>query len=329
MSDFDSLEYFQLGDYQLINGQVLKDAKLAYKVYGVLNEERDNVIVYPTWYSGFVTDNEWLIGTDKALNPDKYFIVVPCLFGNGESTSPGNSVNCFSEDFIKITLYDNVTAQHRLVTEKLGVKKVKLVVGWSMGAQQSYQWACLFPDLVERAVPFAGSARTSPHNFVFLESLRNILTLDIPKETKLKAFARIYAGWGFSQPFYRDETWRELGFKSLEDFLVGFWEAFFLKREPENLTTLIYTWQYGDISDNPVFFKNFNKCCNSIKPKLHILAPDIDLYFPKEDNFLEEKLIPNSKVFVIPGVWGHFAGGGINPTDTKFIDNHISMILDN
>lgn len=320
-------DFFYLGDYPLQNGGMLYNAKLAYKTYGRLNNTKDNVILYPTWYSGYISDNEWLIGADKALNPQKYFIIVPCLLGNGQSTSPGNSVNSDNRDFIKISLYDNVVAQHRLLIEKWDIKRIKLVLGWSMGAQQTYQWASLYPEMVERAMPFAGSARTSPHNFVFLEGLRGVLKLDIPRETKLKTFARIYAGWGFSQPFYKLEVWRQLGFETLEKFLVGFWEEFFLKREPENLATLLWTWQYGDISNNPVYKGDFKLAMGSIKANTLILAPEIDLYFPKEDNYQEVELISNSNIAIIPGVWGHFAGGGIHQNDTIFINSNIKLLL--
>ncbi len=322
------IEYFSLGDYILQNGTTIKDAKLAYQTYGTLNQNKTNVILYPTWYSGFVSDNEWLIGEDKALNPQKYFIIITCLLGNGQSTSPNYLLNSNDKNFIKITLFDNVNAQYKLITEYFGITSIELVIGWSMGAQQTYQWAALYPDMVKRALPFAGSARTSPHNFVFLEGLRNVLIQDnLSNDQKLRIFARIYAGWGFSQPFYKLECWRRLGFNNLEDFLVGFWEGFFLKREPSNLATLLWTWQYGDISDNIIFNKDYKKAMANIKAKVMILAPEIDLYFPKEDNMEEILLIKNSSLEIIPGVWGHFAGGGINNDDTLFINNCIHKLL--
>lgn len=322
------IEYFSLGDYLLQNGTILIDAKIAYKTYGTLDKTKTNVILYPTWYSGFITDNEWLIGDDKALNPQKYFIIVPCLLGNGQSTSPTNLLNSDNNDFIKISLFDNVNAQYRLITEHFGISSIELVIGWSMGAQQTYQWAALYPEIVKRALPFAGSARTSPHNFVFLEGLRNVLIQEgLTRIQKLCVFARIYAGWGFSQPFYKLECWRQLGFNNLEAFFVGFWEAFFLKREPENLATLLWTWQYGDISDNIIFNKDYQKAMENIKAKVMILAPEIDLYFPKEDNMEEILLIKDANLVIIPGVWGHFAGGGINNEDTLFIDNCIHTLL--
>lgn len=86
------------------------------------------------WYSGNIASNEWLIGAGKALDPEKYFIIVPCLFGNGQSSSPSNTPAPFDGPrFPNCTLYDNVKCQHRLVTEKFGIKKIALVTGWSMG----------------------------------------------------------------------------------------------------------------------------------------------------------------------------------------------------
>ena len=129
------METYQLGDITLQSGNVIPNAKIAYQTYGTLNEDKSNVILYPTWYSGFISDNEWLIGEGMALDPSRYFIIIVCLFGNGQSTSPSNSDN-----FTNMTIYDNVLQQHRLVTEHFGISKIKLVVGWSMGAGQTYQW---------------------------------------------------------------------------------------------------------------------------------------------------------------------------------------------
>jgi len=330
-------EIFELGDVPLQRGATLRNAKLAYKTYGTLNAAKDNVIVYPTWYSGQHQENEWLIGKGMALDPEKYFIVVPSALGNGLSSSPSNTPEPYNQArFPDVTLYDNVTLQHRLITEKLGITKVKLVVGWSMGAQQTFQWGALYPDMVERIVPFAGSAKTSPHNFVFLEGVKAALTADAafdngwytsPPTKGLRSLARVYAGWGFSQPFYRQELWRELGYSSLEDFLVGYWEGFFLRKDANNLLAMLWTWQNADISANPVFQGDLPKALAAIRAQSIVLSPEIDLYFPPEDNEWEVKHMPNAICRRMPGVWGHFAGRGINPVDTRFIDNTLKEIL--
>jgi homoserine acetyltransferase len=95
-----------------------------------------------------------------------------------------------------------------------GIERVKLVYGFSMGAQQAFHWGALFPDRVERIAPICGSAKTSPHNFVFLEGVKAALTADpawqdgwfaTPPTRGFQAMGRVYAGWGLSQAFYREE----------------------------------------------------------------------------------------------------------------------------
>src|SRR5262249_34471943 len=139
--------------------------------------------------------------------------ILPNLLGNGLSSSPSNAPPPFDRGrFPKITLHDNVRLQQLLVREKLGIERLRLVTGFSMGACQTFEWAAPFPDLVQAAAPVAGAARTGSFNKVFLLSLRRALELDPvfadgfydrPPVRGLKAFAAIYAGWGFSEPFYR------------------------------------------------------------------------------------------------------------------------------
>ena len=336
MSDTD-FELYSLGNVQLQRGGSIPHAKLAYKTFGTLNEDKSNVIVYPTWFSGFVYNNEWLIGKGMALDPDVYFIIIVCPLGNGQSSSPSNTPEPRNQSrFPHVTLYDNVFLQHRFITEYFGITKIKLVVGWSMGAQQTYQWGCLYPEMVERIAPFCGSAKTSPHNFVFLEGVKAALCADSayaegfydsPPKKGLRAMARVYAGWGYSQPFYKQEKWRQLGYNSLEDFLVGFWEGFFLLRDANNMLSMLWTWQYADISDNHIFKGDLSAALAAIQAKATVMPAKIDLYFPPEDNEWEVTQMNNAKFVVIPGIWGHFAGDGNNEEDTLFIDNELKSLL--
>jgi homoserine O-acetyltransferase len=102
-------EVFELGDIALQEGATMRDAKLAYKTFGTLNENKSNAIIYPTWYSGFHWDNEWLVGEDMALDPRKYFIIIPNMLGNGLSTSPSNTPPPHDKaNFPKVTFYDKV-----------------------------------------------------------------------------------------------------------------------------------------------------------------------------------------------------------------------------
>ena len=336
MADY---EIFEAGAVTLQSGATIRDCKLAYKTFGALNAKKDNVIVYPTWYSGQHPDNEWLIGAGLALDPAKYFIIIPNMIGNGLSSSPSNTPEPYNASrFPNVTAFDNVSLQHRLVTEKFGIERVKLVTGWSMGALQTFHWGCLYPDMVERILPFCGSAKCSRHNFVFLEGVKAALTADAAwnhgwykekPEKGLRAMARVYAGWGFSQAFYREQLdIKTLGYSSLEDFLVAFWEGFFLPKDANNLLAMLWTWQNGDISANPKFGGDFDKALGAIKAKALVMPGSTDLYFPPEDSQYEVSKMPNAEYRPIPSIWGHFAGGpGTNPVDVKFLDNSLKELL--
>jgi len=336
MTEYD---VFELGDVRLSTGQTLRAAKLAYKTYGTLNEDKSNAIVYPTWYSGQHQDNEWLIGEGMSLDPSKYFIIVPNMLGNGLSSSPSNTPAPHDgARFPKVTFYDQVEQQHRLVTERFGIEKLALVTGWSMGAGQTYQWAVSYPAMVERALPFCGSSKTSEHNIVFLEAVKYAIYTDAAWQDGmyasepvkgLRAVGRVYAGWGLSQAFYWQKLYAQdpFDYASLEDFLVGFWEGFFLAKDANNLLAMAWTWQNGNIGNTPGFDGDHERALASIKAKMIVMPGEKDLYFPPEDEEYAVGHIPGAELRVIPGVWGHFAGGGVNPVDTAFINAALTELL--
>lgn len=158
-------QYFELGDFELQSGAVLKNARLAYATRGEWQAARPNAVLFPTYYGGTHQDNSKLTQPGRALDAARWFVVIPNLFGNGVSSSPSNHAPQPGADFPNITLLDNVRAQQRLLTEHLRVTRVELALGWSMGAQQAYHHAALFPERVKSLLAVCGSARTSPHNW--------------------------------------------------------------------------------------------------------------------------------------------------------------------
>ncbi len=335
MTDYD---LFECGDVVLQSGMTYRGARLAYKTYGRLNGDKSNVIVYPTSYGAQHYDTEWMIGEGRALDPAGYFIVVPNLFGNGLSSSPGNTPPPFDRGrYPHFTLYDNVVLQQRLLAEVLGIEGIALVVGWSMGAQQAYHWGALFPDRVRRIAAICGSARTSVHNYVFLEGVRAALTADPNWQDGwfaqhpvrgLRAMGRVYAGWALSQAFYREHLYRKIGYASLEDFLVHNWEGNFLRRDANNLLAMLWSWQHADISANDTYKGDLGQALGAITARALVMPGQTDLYFPPEDSALEVRQMPNAELRVIPSIWGHRAGGPVhNPEDDAFIDGALKELL--
>ena len=163
-------EVFEEPNFVLQKGAMLPVARLTYKTVGALNAARDNAVLVPSWYTGTHNDTEtYMLGETRALDPRRYFIILTNLLANGLSSSPSNTPAPFERGrFPHVTIYDNVRLQQLLLTRHLGIERLRLVTGWSMGACQTYQWAAQFPDMVRAACPIAGSARTAGFNQVFL-----------------------------------------------------------------------------------------------------------------------------------------------------------------
>jgi len=330
-------QVYEPADFIVRSGLTLRDARLVYKTYGVLNEDKSNVILYPTRFGGTHVDNEYLIGEGMALDPAKYFIVVPNLLGNGLSSSPSNASIPFDRSrFPQMTVHDNVLLQEKLLREVFGIEDIALVVGWSMAAQQAYHWAALFPDRVKRLAPIAGSARTSPHNYVFLEGVKTALITDPewrggwydqPPQAGLRAMGRVWAGWALSHDFYRKHMYLDLGYSSLEDYLVAYWEAVYLKRDANDILAMIWTWQHADLSDNDIFNGDYEAALGAITAKTIVMPGRTDMYFPPKDSAIEVGLMPNAELRVIPSIWGHYAGGPASADDVSFVDAALKELL--
>lgn len=173
-------ELHDIGNLDLEEGGTIRDCKLAYATLGTLNTANDNAILIPTWYSGTNKIIEQVyIGKGRALDPDKYFIIVVNQIGGGLSSSPHNTpAPAVMGHFPHVRIGDDVRAQHKFITEKFDLKRFALVVGGSMGAQQTYEWAVRYPDMVKRAAPIAGTARNTIHDFLFTETLVEAITSD-------------------------------------------------------------------------------------------------------------------------------------------------------
>lgn len=330
-------EYFELDNFLLESGEVLANAKLAYAVHGKLNEAKDNAILFTIMFSGTSKNMAHYIGGGLALDPAKYCIILPNQLGNGLSTSPQNAHETQAMSrFPKLSIGDDIEAQHRLLIEHFGIKELQLVTGWSMGAQQTYEWAIRYPEMVKRAVPIAGTAKCTPHDRMFVEVFCEALKSDPAWKNGeytephacqlgLKRLARVFALMGCSAEFYKREDWERLGFKSLQQCLTDFWEAWFLPMDPNALLAMAEKWKNGDSSAPYDGF--LEKALNRITAKTHVIAFDKDMFITVEDCRHEQQCITESELKIIPSSMGHFSMLGCFEEDFSSIDNIYREIL--
>ena len=210
---------FVIHNFKTESGATLPEAKIVYGTYGHLNAAGDNAILLPSHYMANLHGYEWLIGQGKALDPDKQFLITSELFGNGRSSSPSNTPEPFhGPRFPVTTIRDNVEAVHQLLTQELHVRHLQAVIGFSMGAQQAFQWAVSYPDYMSHIVATSGTAKTYGHGIVRNESEITAIATDAAFENGdyktepakgIEAFSIVWTAWLYSQEWWRKELWRE------------------------------------------------------------------------------------------------------------------------
>jgi homoserine O-acetyltransferase len=329
---------FHIRNFKTESGVTLPEAMVVYGTYGRLNAARDNVVLLPSPYRDNYRGYEWLIGAGKALDPAKLFLVSTELFGNGRSTSPSNTPEPFhGPRFPVITIRDNVDAVYRLLVDELKITHLRALIGYSMGAEQAFQWAVSHPDFTDRIVATSGTAKCYPHGFVRLEGQIAAMTTDpafaggdyrARPEKGLSAFGLVWTGWLYSQEWWRKELWRSISpagttFESAVETL----RTRFNNSDPNDLILQCRTWQKHDIGTTPGFDGDTERALKSIKIPILYMPSETDLYFPVGDARYEAAFIRGVTLKPIPSLWGHTAGRGSNPADAQFLNAEVSKFL--
>lgn len=326
------------GSFELEDGGNIPDLRLAYVQHGKLNRRKDNAILIPTWYSGTSKVMEQLyIGKGRALDPAKYCIIVVNQIGSGIASSPHNTPPPWNmAKFPRVRIADDVRAQHKLLTEHFKIKSLALVVGGSMGAQQVYEWAVRYPELVRRAAPIAGYAKNTDHDFLYGEILREAITSDAgwndgwykdhrEVHAGLRRHAKIWSVMGLCPDFFASESWRAFGCTSLQDFQVGFMEGLFTQMDPNDLLCMVWKWQRGDVSRNTG--GDLRAALKRISAKTFVMPIDTDMFFKVADCQREQKLIKDSQLRIIKSGGGHFGLFGFEAEYHEQIDRHLGELL--
>jgi homoserine O-acetyltransferase len=330
---------FVISNFKTESGVTLPQARVVYGTYGHLNAAKDNVVLLPSHYMADFHGYEWLIGPDKALDDSKLFLVATELFGNGHSSSPSNTPEPFhGPRFPVMTIRDNVEAVHRLLIEELHVTHLRALIGFSMGAEQAFQWAVSYPTFADRIVATSGTAKNYPHGVVRLEGQIAALTADAafqngdyktPPTKGLEAFATVWTAWLFSQEWWRKELWRD-GEKpgtTFEQVLHEFRTNFIPGADANDLILQMRIWEHHDVGTTPGFNGDVERALRSIKVPVLYMPSETDLYFPLGDARYEASFIAGVSLVPIPSLWGHTAGAASNPADAKFLNETIARFL--
>ena len=346
---------FIIHDFHTESGVVLPEARVVYGTYGHLSASGDNAILLPSHYMAEMHGYGWLVKSakspDHALNPEKLFLITSEEFGNGRSSSPSNTPEPFhGPRFPVMTIRDNVNAVHQMLVEPLHLPPLRAVMGFSMGAQQAFQWAVSYPTFMDRIVATSGTAKTYGHGIVRNEG--QILAIETDPafasgdykaepEKGIEAFNLMWTGWLFSQEWWRRELWREDDpkLKTLGEVIEHNRKQFIPGADANNLILQLRTWESNDVGETPPFRKpgapldllnhdgDVEAALRSIRVPVLYMPSTTDLYFPLQDARYEARFIPHCTLLPIPSLWGHPAGAGASPADERFLNEQIAKFL--
>ena len=337
--DHSAIHEFVIKNFKTEGGATLPQTHIIYGTYGHLNAAHSNAVLLPSHYMADHRGYEWLIGPGKALDTGKLFLVCTELFGNGHSSSPSNTPEPFhGPRFPVMTIRDNVGAVHRLLTEELKITHLRAIIGFSMGAQQAFQWAVSYPAFAGRVVATSGTAKTYPHGVVRLEGQISAITADAsfnngnytsPPVKGLSAFGMVWAGWIYSQEWWRKELWRadSVPGTTFEQVLNEYRNNFIPGADANDLILQMHTWEQHNVGTTPGFNGDVEKALASIKVPFLYMPSVTDLYFPIGDAVYEQAFIPGVTFKPIPSLWGHTAGAASNPADAKFLNDNIGKFM--
>src|SRR5712691_4446150 len=192
---------FELPSYTTVAGEIIKSVKVGWEAAGTLNADKSNAILITHFYSGTSHafgkyapgDNApgyWdaIIGPGKAVDTNKYFVLssdtlvnlnanMPNVVTTGPASINPDSGKPYGMSFPVVSIRDFVRVQKALI-DSLGIKKLKAVMGASMGGLQAYEWAQSYPDTVERIIPVIASASAEPFLIAWLDMWAQPIRLD-------------------------------------------------------------------------------------------------------------------------------------------------------
>ena len=324
-----------LGDLALESGESILDYRQSYVTHGELDANRANAILVCSAITGTHHRLDFLIGPGKALDPTRWFVVATDAIGNGMSTSPSNSTRQPGMRFPHFTLRDMVHAQHRLLTEHLGLTAIHAVVGASMGGMQALQWGASHPAFMRKLVAMTPMAKTAAWPLMVTRTARACLMAD--PQWSGEGFAGIpERGWQAYASFMgvmMNRTPEALAAGISRPADADAWQAKAIANQRaaafDAHDYLYQSWAYDahDVGTTPGFGGDTLRALASIRAEALLLAPPLDLFNPAGEARAAAAAMPNGRFVEIDSIQGHQAATSLDARDASFLNATIAAFL--
>ena len=336
-------EQFHFGPFRFENGQTLSRLTITYETWGRLNAQRSNAVLIahaltgtshaassqdapePGWW-------EFLIGPGKAVDTRQYFVVCSNVLGGCSGSSGPSSIDesigqPYGLSFPTVTISDMVRSQKELI-DHLGISKLQLITGGSMGGMQAMEWAAIYPEMVEAIAPIATPGKAYPQSIAYRKAQRKAIMLDpewrggnyygisCPKEgielARLVGFISYRSEKEFAVRFGRDHHDPDLfdlkGRFEIESYLehhgkklAGWYDA----------NTYLYLSKSMDLHDMGRGFESYEQGIQRIESKVLMVGINSDILFPVHQQKEVVKILrqtnPNVVYEEVDSIYGHDA----------------------
>ncbi len=325
--------------FELENGGNLPEYTLAYQSFGTLNQNKDNVI----WIIHALTANsnplEWwseVVGHSKSIDPSNHFIICANVLGSHYgSTSPleknPSNGTPYYHDFPQLTIKD-LAKTYEALANHLGLNKIQLLLGASMGGQQAMEWSILTKLKIENLLLIATNAKHSPYGIAFNESQRMAIEADQTWQLKSNnagiqgmEVARSIALLSYRTSYGYNST----QFEENDNKTDAFKASSYQKYQGEKLSKRFNAYSYYlftkvmDSHNVARGHKSINEALSYINSRTVIVSISSDILFTVEESKVLNKGIKNSKLIEISSDLGH--DGFL--TESIKINNIINEIL--
>jgi homoserine O-acetyltransferase/O-succinyltransferase len=308
------------GDFLLESGDILRNPTIGYTTYGKLNEDKSNVV----WVCHALTGNsevhDWwagVFGEGRPLDPTQQYIICANAFGSCYgSTGPLNfseGINRYFETFPLVTPKDMARA-HELLCFHLGIEKIQLLIGASLGGQQALEWSIAQPERFERAVFIATNAKHSPYGIAFNEAQRLAIYADPSYlERKLNGGRKgLIAARAIGMLSYRSyEGYALTQSEETEELTQGFKAASYQNYQGEKLAKRFNAYSYVALSKSMDAHnvgrqqKSIAAALRRIKAQTLVIGVTSDQLFPTSEQRFLASHIKDAVYTEISSNFGH------------------------
>ncbi|MDX2044166.1 MAG: alpha/beta fold hydrolase [Acidobacteriota bacterium] len=312
-------KFAELGDFKLESGEAIRDCKLGYRTFGTLNADKSNAVLFPTWFGGKSEQLAGNFGKGKMVDDTRFFIIAVDAIGNGISSSPSNNRKQPSEQFPRFTIRDMVNAEHQLVMQTFGIKKLHAVMGISMGGMQTFEWIVAYPEMMKLAIPIVGTTRQTAFDLLLwsteLKAIDEARKLDTADNAGAAMVARIHALALFT-PAYRNSA---ISPKEFEAFVKKEEQNYLDTFKADDWASQLRAMMAHDVSKKS---GSMAEAAKTVKAKVLVVVARQDMMV-NPDPAIEFARLLKSELLEVNNACGHVyatcEGDKVNAAVTKFL----------